>query len=72
MAMTINPNFQGGFRLSIGDHKVHDAKDLQEVAYALEHYFRRAVPGYSDATGDFWQHHLDHAKECSCCPLCRD
>ena len=61
-----------GFLIRIGDHRTHKATNIQEVVYALEHYFRRAVPGYSNAKGDFWQHHVDHAKECSCCPLCRN
>ena len=61
-----------GFRIGIGDHRVHKATSIQEVVYALEHYYREPVPGYSNAKGDFWQNHVDHAKQCSCCPLCRN
>ena len=35
-----------------------DAQDLQEVGYALEHYFN-------------YRKHIDHSKTCDCCPLCR-
>ena len=70
MTMKIERQLRG-FHISIGDHKGHQANNIQEVVYALEHYYRQPVPGYSTAKGDFWQSHLDHAKECSCCPLCR-
>jgi len=73
---TIRPNpgptglFGRGFKISIGDGKTYPARDLQEVVYALEHYFGKAVPGYSTEPFDR-QKHFQHAEECDCCPLCR-
>ena len=73
MAVTIEAKGRGKFRIGIGDHRTHVAASMQEVVYALEHYFREPVLGYSNApSGDFWANHLSHAKECSCCPLCRE
>ncbi|HLE81247.1 MAG TPA: hypothetical protein VJA25_08130 [Dehalococcoidia bacterium] len=57
------------YRISVGVGKLARAKGLQEVANALVHYFRDRLPGYVE-TYDFHSH-IAHAKECSCCPLCR-
>ena len=56
-----------GFDISIGAGKKFKAENLQEVVYGLQHYFRESIPEYPFD----YQKHIDHAKECGCCPLCK-
>ena len=64
------PDGRGGFKIGIGVGKLFAAKDLQEVIYGMEHYFRQSAPGYSSEPFDY-KKHLAHQQKCSCCPLCR-
>jgi len=63
-----------GYDISIGVGKTFHARTPQEIVYALAHYFRVNFPEYTgDPDKPFdYQKHLDHAKECDCCPLCRE
>lgn len=57
-----------GYTISIGTGKTHQAKNLQEVVYGMQHYFQESISGYP-----FEYHkHIEHNKECNCCPLCRE
>lgn len=67
----IHTNGKGNYLISIGIGRLFPAKDLQEVIYAMEHYFQKAAPGYSKEPFDY-QKHLEHQKICNCCPLCRE
>lgn len=59
------------YLVSIGVGKKFRAENLDEVARALQHYFQ--VDLFTDVMGKFdYQEHLEHAKECLCCPFCRD
>jgi hypothetical protein len=61
--------YNDSFSIYLGDRKRYEARTIQEVIYAIEHYFGVGVPGYNkpfDRTK-----HLNHAAECDCCPLCR-
>jgi hypothetical protein len=69
---TVRRNYpKDGFRITIGVGKAFIARNLQEVIYGLEHYFNEAIPEYSIAPFDR-QKHMEHAKTCDCCPLCRE
>ena len=70
MAFTVNKDPMRGYQISIGSGKKARAKDLQEVAYALMHYFQDGMPGYTDKFN--YKKHIEHAKVCSCCPFCRE
>jgi len=51
-----------GYRISVGDHRPTNARDLNEVEEALEHYYCGGASGrYHDAPG---------AR--TACPFCRD
>jgi len=69
----ITPHYPSGYDISIGVGKKFYARSMQEVIYGLSHYFNVNIEHY---TGDpnkkyDWSKHLDHAKVCDCCPLCR-
>ena len=55
------------YKISIGTGKTASARTLQEVVYALQHYFQESIAEYPFD----YQKHKDHAKECDCCPFCR-
>ncbi len=57
-----------GYKISVGTGKTARAKNLQEVVYALQHYFRESIAEYP------WDYakHIEHSKECGCCPFCGD
>jgi len=57
-----------GYDISIGIGKKFRARDLQEVVYGLQHYFRQSIAQYPYD----YQKHIEHAKVCDCCPLCRE
>ena len=65
----VSSDGRSGYIIRIGDRRHYRARDLQAVAYALEHYFRIPLPGYSTPTPDFWANHLAHEQECGCCPF---
>lgn len=70
MTMKIDKNPMGGYTLSIGTGKLARAHDLQEVAYALMHYFRDGMPEYESPFN--YQKHLEHNREFPSCPFCRE
>jgi len=55
------------YKISIGTGKTFSAANLQEVVYALQHYFRESIAEYPFD----YKKHQEHAKECNCCPFCR-
>lgn len=57
-----------GYDISIGVRRIFHARDLQEVVYGLQHYFRQSIAEYPYD----YQKHIEHAKVCDCCPLCRE
>ena len=65
----VETDARGGYLIRIGDKKKYRAQDLQAVGYALEHYFRVPLPGYSKPSPDFWANHLAREQECGCCPF---
>ena len=70
---TITPHYPSGYDISIGVGKKFYVRTMQEVIYALSHYFKTNIEHY---TGDphkpyDYDGHLEHAKVCDCCPLCR-
>jgi len=61
------------YTISIGVGRKFPARNLQEVGYALEHYFRDGLFHEGSTPANFnHQDHVEHAKECDCCPLCRE
>ena len=57
-----------GYNISIGVGKRFRADNMQEIAYALEHYFQ---DGLLNKPFDY-DKHIEHGKTgCDCCPLCR-
>ena len=62
----ITTNQKGGYNISIGTGKTFRAETLQYVANALKHYFQE---GLLNKPFDY-NKHIEHSKECSCCPLC--
>jgi len=68
---TVKSDGRGGFKINVGVGRTFKARDLQEVVYGLEHYFRKAVLGFSKEPFNY-EKHIAHAKECDCCPLCRE
>ena len=64
---TVRTDAMGRYRISIGDGRPASAKTLQEVVYALQHYFRKEIAEYPFD----YEAHIKHAAECGCCPLCR-
>ena len=54
------------YQISIGVGKKFRAINLNEVAYALQHYF------HDDLFDNAWNYtkHHEHNKVCNCCPLC--
>ena len=64
----ITPHYpSGGFDISIGVGKRFFARDLQEVVYGLQHYFKESIAEYPYN----YDKHIEHSKVCDCCPLCR-
>lgn len=63
----ITQHYTGGFDISIGVGKLFHARNLQEVVYGLQHYFRESIPEYPYD----YDKHKKHSEECDCCPLCR-
>jgi hypothetical protein len=63
----ITPHIPEGYDISLGVGKIFHARNLQEVVYGLQHYFRESIPEYPFDSDK----HYKHSKECDCCPLCR-
>jgi len=63
---------RGRYQITIGVGKTFPARDLQEVGYALEHYFLDGLfhEGTTPPKYDYSKH-IAHNQECHCCPLCR-
>lgn len=66
----VQKDAKGDYQISIGTGRLAKADSLQEVVYALEHYFQEGISGYSGRKFDY-EGHIKHAEECGCCPLCR-
>lgn len=62
--------YGNGYKISIGTGKTYRADNLQEVIYAMEHYFNQGIPAYSSKTFSLTEHRK-HNEVCHCCPLCR-
>lgn len=56
-----------GYKISIGTGKTFHARSLEEVAYGMQHYFQTDL---FENRFDYTKH-MEHAKTCDCCPLCR-
>jgi hypothetical protein len=55
------------YHISIGTGKTYTANNLQEVVYALQHFFRESIPQYP-----FEFHNINmETKQYSDCPFCR-
>ena len=56
------------YRIGIGLGKTFKANSLNEIGYALQHYFKEDM-----FENKFeYNKHIEHQKDCPCCPLCRD
>ncbi len=60
-------NPSGGYLVNVHTGKNYTARNLQEVVYALQHYFKESIAEYPYD----YEKHVAHSKECDCCPLCR-
>ena len=62
----VTKDYMDRFQISIGVGKKFRALNLNAVAYALQHYF------HADLFDNAWNYekHIEHNKECNCCPLC--
>lgn len=63
----ITKRYDGRYKISIGTGKTFTADNIHELVYALEHYFHE---GIYNKPFDYHKH-IEHNKECKCCPLCR-
>jgi hypothetical protein len=70
---TVKPHSPSGYDISIGVGRIFYARSMQEVIYALSHYFRVNIEHYTGDPNKKYDYdgHLNHSKECDCCPLCR-
>jgi len=65
----VKRDYKGSFKIGIGVGRTFKANDLSEVARGLMHYFNDVINVTEKSPFDR-KKHLEHIKECSCCPLC--
>ena len=54
------------YKISIGTGETYRANNLQEVVYALQHYFQESIPMYPFE----YHRHAEQNKIDNRCPLC--